>query len=198
MKKTIAILSLSMLVFAGCGATTTTDTEMEEKPFTEPVTTTTMESNRHAVIETNMGTMEIELYEKRAPKTTKNFIDLAEKGYYDGLIFHRIIPDFMIQGGDPEGTGFGGPGYMIDDEFHPELKHDSAGILSMANSGPNTGGSQFFITLVPTDWLDGKHAVFGKVVKGMDVLQKIGAVETDSHDKPLEDVVMEKVTIVES
>lgn len=196
MKKLFAMLSLSMLVFAGCSTTTSdTNTKMKENPFTEPVTTTTMEVNRHALIETNLGTMEVELFEDKAPITTKNFIDLAEKGYYDGLIFHRIIPDFMIQGGDPDGTGFGGPGYTIDDEFHPDLKHDSAGILSMANSGPNTGGSQFFITLVPTDWLDGKHAVFGKVITGMDVLKKIGAVATDAKDKPLEDVVMERVTI---
>jgi len=195
MKKTLAIFS-ALILFAGCGATTTTDTnEMEEKPFTQPVTTTTMEDNRHAVIETNMGTIEIELYEQRAPITTKNFIDLSEKGFYDGVIFHRVIDGFMIQGGDPEGTGFGGPGYKIDDEFHPELAHESAGILSMANSGPNTGGSQFFITLDPTPHLDGKHAVFGKVVEGMDVVEEIGKVKTGAKDKPVEDVVMEKVTI---
>ncbi|HII71865.1 TPA: peptidylprolyl isomerase [Candidatus Woesearchaeota archaeon] len=151
--------------------------------------------NRIAVIETNYGTMELELFEDKAPLTTGNFIKLAEKGYYDGIIFHRVIKDFMIQGGDPQGTGGGGPGYTIKDEFGPGLKHSSAGILSMANAGPNTGGSQFFITLAPTPWLDGKHAIFGKVVKGMDVLKTIGSVKTGPGDRPLEKVVMQKVTI---
>ncbi|PKM92110.1 MAG: peptidylprolyl isomerase, partial [Euryarchaeota archaeon HGW-Euryarchaeota-1] len=126
-----------------------------------------------ATIETNKGTIKIELFTDKAPKTTQNFIDLANKGFYDGVIFHRVIPGFMIQGGDPTGTGTGGPGYKINDEFHPDLKHDKKGILSMANAGPNTGGSQFFITLAPTPWLDGKHAVFGQVIEGMDVVEKI-------------------------
>ncbi len=151
--------------------------------------------NRIAVFETNMGSFEIELFEDKAPITTKNFIDLAEKGFYDGLIFHRVIDGFMIQGGDPNGTGTGGPGYTIPDEFHKDLKHDSEGILSMANAGPNTGGSQFFITLAETPWLNNHHSVFGKVVKGMDVVKKIGKVDTDFQDKPLKKVVMEKVTI---
>ncbi|MDP7115969.1 MAG: peptidylprolyl isomerase [Candidatus Woesearchaeota archaeon] len=150
--------------------------------------------NRHAIIQTNLGTMDIELFEDKAPITTKNFIDLSEKGFYDGLIFHRVIKGFMIQGGDPKGDGTGGPGYDIKDEFGEGLKHDGKGVLSMANAGPNTGGSQFFITLAATSWLDGKHAVFGKVVDGMDVVDKIGAVET-SNDKPLQDVKMEKVEI---
>ncbi|MFC1599510.1 peptidylprolyl isomerase [Patescibacteria group bacterium] len=212
MKKTLAMLFVSMFVLVGCngpqvqvGLTTTSDTDSEAKPFTEPVvtepveedsiTTDTMSDNRHAVIQTNLGTMELELFEQRAPITTKNFIDLAEKGFYDGIIFHRIIEDFMVQGGDPDGTGFGGPGYMIEDEFHPELTHSGAGIMSMANSGPDTGGSQFFITLEATTWLDGKHAVFGKIVKGMDTLEDIGNAKTDSGDRPLEEIVMEKVTI---
>jgi len=152
-------------------------------------------ANSIAVIETNHGTMEIELFEDKAPKTTKNFIDLVEKGFYNGLIFHRIIEDFMIQGGCPLGTGTGGPGYNIGDEFHPDLKHNSIGILSMANAGPNTGGSQFFITLAPTPWLDNHHSVFGKLVKGKDVLKKIGSVETGPNDKPIEDVKIEKITI---
>ena len=151
--------------------------------------------NRVAVMQTNQGVMELELYEKRAPITTKNFIDLAQKGFYDNLTFHRVIKDFMIQGGDPEGDGMGGPGYNIADEFHPELKHDTLGILSMANAGPNTGGSQFFITLIPTPHLDNRHAVFGKVIKGEDVLKKIGAVDTDRMDKPINSVIIEKVTI---
>lgn len=153
--------------------------------------------NRIAVIETNMGTMEFELFEDKAPITTKNFIDLSEKGFYDGIIFHRIIRDFMIQGGDPTGTGAGGSGYTIPDEFHPDLKHDSKGILSMANAGPNTGGSQFFITLAPQPHLDGRHSVFGKLIQGEDVLDAIGSVETDARDRPINEVVMNKVTIRE-
>lgn len=153
--------------------------------------------NRIAVIETNMGTIEIELFEDKAPVTTKNFIDLTEKGFYDGVIFHRIIPGFMIQGGDPTGTGMGGPGYAIQDEFHADLRHDSKGILSMANAGPNTGGSQFFILLAPQPHLDGRHSVFGKLIKGENVLDAIGAVETDGNDKPINEVKMTKVTIKE-
>jgi len=149
-----------------------------------------IEANRIALIETNMGTMEFELFEDRAPITTKNFIDLAEKGFYDGLIFHRIVEGFVIQGGDPTGTGTGGAGYTIPDEFHPELKHNSIGILSMANSGPDTGSSQFFITLAPATHLDNKHAVFGRIIKGEDVLLAIGSVEVDENDRPLTEVTM--------
>lgn len=152
-------------------------------------------ANRHATIETNHGTLKIELFEDSAPKTAGNFITLAEKGFYDGVIFHRVIDGFMIQGGDPDGTGRGGPGYHIDDEFGEGLQHDDAGVLSMANAGPNTGGSQFFITLAATPWLDGKHAIFGKVVEGMDVVRTIGKVETGMMDRPREEVVMKKVTI---
>ena len=152
--------------------------------------------NRIAKFETTMGDFEIELAEDKAPKTTKNFIDLAEKGFYDGLIFHRVIEGFMIQGGCPNGTGTGGPGYHIEDEFHKDLRHSGPGVLSMANAGPNTGGSQFFITLDKTPWLDGHHAVFGHVVKGMDVVKKIGSPPTDMRDRPIEPVVMKKVTIV--
>lgn len=152
--------------------------------------------NRIAKFETTMGDFEIELAEDKAPKTTKNFIDLAEKGFYDGLIFHRVIEGFMIQGGCPNGTGTGGPGYHIEDEFHKDLRHSGPGVLSMANAGPNTGGSQFFITLDKTPWLDGHHAVFGHVVKGMDVVKKIGSTPTDMRDRPIEPVVMKKVTIV--
>ena len=154
-----------------------------------------MAKNPTATIETNHGTVRIELFEGRAPNTVKNFVDLAEKGFYDGVIFHRVIQGFMIQGGDPDGTGRGGPGYTIDDEFHPELRHDQKGVLSMANAGPDTGGSQFFITLAPTPHLDNRHAVFGRVVEGMDVVEKIGGVRTGRNDRPAEDVRMEKVTI---
>ena len=152
-------------------------------------------ANRTAVFNTSMGDFRIELFEQRAPKTTANFIKLAGDGFYDGLAFHRVIENFMIQGGCPEGTGRGGPGYTIEDEFHPELTHDAAGVLSMANAGPNTGGSQFFITLAATDWLDGKHAVFGKVTDGMDVVERIGAVQTDDGDRPLEDVTINTLSI---
>ena len=146
-------------------------------------------------IETNKGIMKFKLYDEQAPITTDNFKKLINEGYYDGIIFHRVIKDFMIQGGDPTGTGTGGPGYAIQDEFSPELKHSKKGILSMANSGPNTGGSQFFITLIPTAWLDNKHAVFGELIEGEDVLDAIGSTETGSGDRPIEDVTMLKVTI---
>ncbi|HEU5209614.1 MAG TPA: peptidylprolyl isomerase [Longimicrobiales bacterium] len=152
-------------------------------------------SNRTARFETSLGDFTVELFDDRAPNTAKNFADLAQKGYYDDLIFHRVIDGFMIQGGCPEGTGTGGPGYKIKDEFHPELRHDSKGILSMANAGPNTGGSQFFITLAATPWLDNKHAIFGRVTDGLDVVEKIGKVKTGRNDRPVEEVKMKKVTI---
>lgn len=151
-----------------------------------------------AVIETNMGTIEIELFADQTPMTVKNFVGLSEKGYYNGVIFHRVIDNFMIQGGDPTGTGRGGESFgggKFADEFVPTLRHDGPGILSMANAGPNTNGSQFFITLVATPWLDGKHTVFGKVINGMDVVMAIGKVKTGAGDKPVEDVVMKQVTI---
>jgi cyclophilin family peptidyl-prolyl cis-trans isomerase len=152
-------------------------------------------ANRMATFRTNKGTFTVELFEEQAPITTKNFIDLATKGFYNGVTFHRVIPGFMIQGGDPKGTGTGGPGYTIADEFHPELRHDAEGVLSMANAGANTGGSQFFITLAATPWLDNRHAVFGKVASGLDVVRAIGSTQTDARDRPLESVVMEEVSI---
>jgi cyclophilin family peptidyl-prolyl cis-trans isomerase len=152
-------------------------------------------ANRTAHFTTNHGTFAVELFEDKAPQTTKNFVELVEKGYYDGLTFHRVIEGFMIQGGCPTGTGTGGPGYKIKDEFHRDLKHDAPGILSMANAGPNTGGSQFFITLAATPWLDNRHAVFGKVTEGMDVVEKIGKTPTGAQDRPTEPVVMEKVEV---
>ena len=156
-----------------------------------------------AVFETSLGTFETELYAKECPETVWNFINLAEGrqetvkpgNFYDGLTFHRIIDGFMIQGGCPLGTGTGGPGYQFKDEFDPFLRHESEGILSMANAGLATNGSQFFITLAPTPHLDNRHSVFGKVTKGMDVVRKIGSVKTDPMDKPLEPVKMNKVTI---
>ena len=155
-------------------------------------------ANPTVTIETNQGTIVAEMYMDVAPKTAGNFIDLAKKGYYDGLVFHRVIKDFMIQGGCPDGTGRGGPGYNIPDEFAAGLAHTEAGIFSMANAGPNTGGSQFFITLAPTGWLDGKHAIFGKVTQGMDVVEAIGVTQTGMGDRPSQDIVMEKVTVNET
>lgn len=155
-----------------------------------------MSENRKIKFTTNKGVFVAEMFEDKAPLTTKNFIELVEKGFYDGIIFHRVIDGFMIQGGDPTGTGMGGPGYKIKDEFGEGLKHDEEGILSMANAGPNTGGSQFFITLAPTPWLNGHHAIFGKVVEGMDVVRLIGVVPTDFRDRPREAVSMEKVEVV--
>ncbi len=145
--------------------------------------------------ETNHGTFRAEVFEGRAPGTAGNFVSLVEDGFYDGLTFHRVIEDFMIQGGCPEGTGRGGPGYSIDDEFHPELRHDQEGILSMANSGPDTGGSQFFITLAATPWLDDRHAVLGRVVEGMDVVRTIGGLPTGKGDRPRNDVTMDRVRV---
>lgn len=155
-----------------------------------------MSENRKIKFTTNKGVFVAEMFEDKVPLTTKNFIELVEKGFYDGIIFHRVIDGFMIQGGDPTGTGMGGPGYKIKDEFGEGLKHDDEGILSMANAGPNTGGSQFFITLAPTPWLNGHHAIFGKVVEGMDVVRLIGVVPTDFRDRPREAVTMEKVEVV--
>ena len=151
-----------------------------------------------AIIKTNMGTIEVELFADQTPKTVENFVGLAEKGYYNGIIFHRVIKDFMLQAGDPTGTGSGGASFWggkFDDEIVSDLKHDTPGMLSMANSGPNTNGSQFFITLIATSWLDGKHTIFGKVINGMDVVYAIGEVKTAAGDKPVNEVVMEEVTI---
>ncbi|MBC2712367.1 MAG: peptidylprolyl isomerase [Desulfosarcina sp.] len=156
-----------------------------------------------AVFQTNLGTFEAELYAKECPETVWSFINLVEGrqetprggNYYDGLGFHRVIEGFVIQGGCPFGNGTGGPGYQFQDEFHPDLRHDGPGMLSMANAGPGTNGSQFFVTLAPTPHLDDRHSVFGKVTEGLDVVMKIGSVATGSMDKPKEPVTMEKVTI---
>ena len=138
-----------------------------------------------------MGPVEVELYYEHAPKTCRNFAELAKSGYYDATIFHRVIKDFIVQGGDPTGTGKGGEsifGGKFEDEISEELKHTGAGILSMANSGPDTNGSQFFITLAPTPWLDGKHTIFGRVSDGMENVKRLGLVQTDATDRPVDDV----------
>ncbi len=149
-----------------------------------------------ATLSTDKGDIVIELFADKTPRTVNNFVFLAREGFYDGTIFHRVIQDFMAQGGDPTGTGTGGPGYRFADEFHPSLKHSKAGILSMANSGPGTNGSQFFITHIPTDWLDGKHSVFGQVITGMDVLLSIPPRDPMRTGSPA--VKLNKVTIQEA
>lgn len=202
---------------AAPAATTTT---LAETPTTtvKPTTTTTQKpkamkdlKNMYAVFETNKGNFKIKLFKDKAPKTVENFVGLAEgtkefkdaqtgkpvknKKFYDGIVFHRIIDGFMIQGGCPLGKGTGGPGYQFADEFDRSLKHDKPGILSMANAGPNTNGSQFFITLVPTPHLDNRHSVFGEVVEGMDVVSAIGKVKTGPMDRPVEPVTIKTITI---
>jgi peptidyl-prolyl cis-trans isomerase A (cyclophilin A) len=163
-----------------------------------------------ARFDTTEGTFTARLFDQEAPKTVENFVALAEgtkewtdprtnkkvtRPYYDGVIFHRVIDGFMIQSGDPLGQGIGGPGYNFADEFHPTLRHNKPGILSMANRGPNTNGGQFFITLVPTPHLDDRHSVFGEVVDGLDVVQKIGKARTTNRDRPLTDIAINKITI---
>ncbi len=148
-----------------------------------------------AIIDTSKGRIVIELYQQAAPKTVENFVTLAKQGFYNGIIFHRVIPGFMVQTGDPTGTGRGGPGYTFKDEFAPGLTHDGPGVVSMANSGPNTNGSQFFITLASTPWLDGRHSIFGRVTEGQEVVEQIASVERNPQDRPLTDIAMTTVTI---
>jgi len=158
-----------------------------------------MANDIYAAFDTTEGAFKVKLYAEQAPKTVENFVNLANgtktgKPFYDGTIFHRVIPDFMIQGGDPTGTGRGGPGYQFADEFHPTLRHTKGGLLSMANAGPNTNGSQFFIvTADACPWLDGKHTVFGRVTSGMDVVDAISQVPTDASDRPREPVTIQRV-----
>ncbi len=205
MLKYVLIFTLAFAFFA-CG-----DKKEEEKKQTETVETNKEEDvlkellnlneNEYlvATIQTNQGKMELELFPKEAPKTVENFCGLIKKDYYNGVTFHRVIDGFMIQGGDPTGTGSGGDSYFggtFNDEFSNNATHSGPGILSMANAGPNTNGSQFFITLAATPWLNGKHSVFGKIISGMDVLESIGKVPTTKpFDKPVKDVVMEEVTV---
>jgi len=164
----------------------------------------------HATFNTSEGTFKVRLFDDQAPKTVANFVGLATgatewtdpktgqrvtRPFYDGLVFHRVIDGFMIQGGCPEGSGRGGPGYKFADEFGPGLNHSKGGLLSMANSGPNTNGSQFFITLAATPWLDNKHAIFGEVVEGLDVIEKIGKTKTGPQDRPVKEIVINSVTV---
>lgn len=149
-----------------------------------------------ARMETDKGTMVLDLFADKVPTTVNNFVFLARQGFYDGTTFHRVIKDFMAQGGDPTGTGTGGPGYRFKDEFHPSLRHDKPGRLSMANAGPNTNGSQFFITHVPTPWLDQKHSIFGQVIEGMDTLMSIPVRDPAQRSSPAVKIL--KLTIEES
>lgn len=177
---------------------------------TKKEVSTTKGKEMIAVFETSVGTFKVKLFHDKAPKTVENFIGLAEgtkewtdpktekqikKPFYDGLKFHRVIPNFMIQGGCPLGTGTGGPGYRFADEFNPSLKHDKPGYLSMANAGPNTNGSQFFVTVAATPWLDGKHTIFGEVVEGMDIVNSISKAKTAPGDRPLEDITIKTLKI---
>ena len=163
-----------------------------------------------ATLHTNQGPVVVRLFPDHAPKTVRNFVELAEGSrqwtdpttgrpttarLYDGTIFHRVIPDFMIQGGDPLGSGMGGPGYKFADEIHPDLAFDRPYLLAMANAGPGTNGSQFFITVAPTPWLNGKHTIFGEVIEGADLVDLISRVKTGSQDRPVEDVIIESVTV---
>jgi len=152
-------------------------------------------ANPTVTFRTTLGDVRIEVYRDRAPKTAENFLNLNRKGFYTGLTFHRVIPGFMIQSGCPKGDGTGGPGYSIPDEFSASLRHDGPGVLSMANAGPNSGGSQFFITLAATPWLDGKHAVFGRVRSGQETVEKIAAVPRDGNDRPRSPVRIVEATI---
>ena len=193
----IALLAgLALLLSAGLATA-----GEKEKPVAEPL---------YATLKTNMGVIVIRLFDDKAPKTVENFVGLAtgtkewtdprsgqkvKQPLYNGTIFHRVIPGFMIQGGDPLGRGTGGPGYRFADEFHPELRHNKAGILSMANAGPNTNGSQFFITLAPTPHLDNRHSVFGEVVQGQEVVVAIGNAPRGANDRPVKDAVLQEVVI---
>jgi peptidyl-prolyl cis-trans isomerase B (cyclophilin B) len=214
MKKFLAVIliMLSFSLLAGCSLKDQEDVNKmyqgSPEEFTDKQNTIMPNFDQTAmpekgeqivVMETTKGTIKIKLFPELAPKTVENFIGLADKGYYDGLIFHRVIPDFMIQGGDPEGTGRGGEslwGGKFEDEFNANLKN-IRGALSMANSGANTNGSQFFIVQKEggTSWLDGRHTVFGQIFEGMDVVDEIANVSRDANDKPVEDVVMEKVAV---
>ncbi len=181
--KIVLILVIVALIVSGCGS----NGEETMKGST---------STKHTIIslDTTMGEVQIELFDDTMPITAGNFKKLASQGFYDGVIFHRVIPNFMIQGGDPTGTGMGGPGYKIKDEFTANNRNDR-GTISMANAGPNTGGSQFFINVAANNFLDNKHPVFGKVIKGMDVVDSISNVQRNSADKPLTDVTIKKATI---
>ncbi len=206
-----------LFAFLLLGLTFHTEAKGEDKAVaptkaakTKNAKTDKKEKEMIAIFETNRGTFKVKLFADKAPKTVENFVGLAEgtkewsdpktgkktkSNFYDGLKFHRCIPNFMIQGGDPLGTGTGGPGYRFEDEFNSALNHSKPGMLSMANAGPNTNGSQFFVTVAATPWLDGKHTVFGEVIEGMEVVNSISTTKTGSMDRPVEDVVINHLKI---
>jgi len=198
--KIFTLFILSLFLLTGCVSSKDTAGENTNSGETtlpqqlEPMIDETPQTNRTVVLKTNKGDITIELFNESMPITANNFLRLVEEGFYDGVIFHRVISGFMIQGGDPLGTGTGGPGYTIPDEFTDNNRNDR-GTISMANSGPDSGGSQFFINLVDNDFLDSKHPVFGKVVDGMDVVDAIAKLETDENDRPLEEVVIEEAVL---
>ncbi|MGA1826126.1 MAG: peptidylprolyl isomerase [bacterium] len=214
-KLSIVVICILFFCFNGCTTENKTTTQAPVKKETKAKEIQKEPPKKkyekvYAVIDTTLGVIKVELFEKEAPKTVANFIDLATgtkpckdpmtgkevtRRFYDGLTFHRVIRNFMIQGGDPLGNGTGGPGYTFEDEFHPSLSHSIPGRLSMANSGPNTNGSQFFITTVPTTWLDNKHTIFGQVVDGFDVVEKISWVPTERNNRPKEPVIINRIDI---
>jgi cyclophilin family peptidyl-prolyl cis-trans isomerase len=196
--KRFSFLMLFILLATGCRYSNSSDNSYNNES-NKMIDTTKKDTSLVAVIKTNMGNIEIKLFEDKTPKTVQNFVGLAKKGYYNGVIFHRVIDNFMIQGGDPTGTGRGGEslwGGKFEDEIVPSLTFDKPGCVAMANAGQNTNGSQFFITTVPTPWLNGHHTIFGEVVNGMDIVNKISKVETTKpYDRPVKDVVMNEVII---
>ncbi len=203
MRKQITSLVLFLLVagFGTAALSNTIEKNLKTKTEKNLMTDSTKSANEItvAVMKTNMGDIELQLFPEYAPLAVENFVKHSKDGYYNGVIFHRVIDGFMIQGGDPTGTGRGGEsiwGKPFKDEFSPKLKFDEPGILAMANAGPGTNGSQFFITLAPTPWLNGRHTIFGKVIEGMDVVSAIGRTKTQKpNDKPYSDIVIENITI---
>jgi cyclophilin family peptidyl-prolyl cis-trans isomerase len=223
--KAIVVISIAGLILAGCNRTLVSDPEDDVKGIADTKAEATPNNNSQnndmyqkqssqktyesapsmtidenkvyvATMKTNKGDVKIELDAKRTPKTVNNFVFLSKEGFYNGVIFHRVIADFMAQGGDPTGTGMGDPGYKFEDEISSE-NFNNRGTISMANAGPNTNGSQFFINVVDNNFLDGKHTAFGKVIEGMDIVDQIVSVETDYSDKPLEDIVINEISIEE-
>jgi len=204
-----SLIVIMMILAAGCSGAEKSQKEIyakyslpteaweaaAEQKSTEPVKED--ETMTEIIIKTSLGEIHADLFAEEVPKTVENFLTLTEKGFYNGLTFHRVIPGFMIQTGCPKGDGTGGPGYRFEDEFDPNLRHDKPGILSMANAGPNTNGSQFFITEVATPHLDDRHSVFGQVTQGMDVVKAIAGVPRDNRDRPRETVKLEEIIIVE-
>jgi len=207
------VVLIGLLLLASCGGTEATPTFISPPVPATPTTvvdeggitiaqyseypTMIIDVSKQytATINTSQGNFTVELFAKDAPKTVNSFVFLAQEGFYNGVIFHRVIKNFMIQGGDPTGTGTGGPGYKFEDEIVPTLVFDRKGLLAMANSGPGTNGSQFFITTAPTDWLNGKHTIFGEVSQGQAVLDTINGVAVGANDKPIEPVVIESILI---